>query len=552
MAPTATVQPTRDQLGKRQFWLLMGTLMLAMFVSALNQQVVSTAMPKILSDLGGFSMLSWVFTVYMLTSTVVTPLTGKLSDIYGRKPFMIGGIAIFMIGALVSGIAESMLMLITARGIQGVGGGVIMATVFSTLGDLFSPAERGKYMGLFTGTFSLAAVSGPTVGGLLTDHIGWRWCFFINVPVALIAIAAISSNLPSVKRGGPRPKIDFLGAITLSGATTCLLLALVWAQKEFGWSGTETVGLFAATAIFLGMFVVQERRHPEAVMPLYLFKNREFVFANLLVVALGAGGFGAIQYLPTFVQTSLGASATASGLITTPQSLGMLAASVVGGQIVARTGKYKTQSIIGLILTVIATATLTTLHVGEPQWQIAGVMAIVGLGSGLVMPTMSLVIQNSVSPALMGVATSSRQFFMQIGNVLGAAIFGVVLATSYEAAFDSRLAESAKVALPAATYEQFLDPTLQLNERAFAQVKADVAGLPNGDAVLAQAADAQREAVAEAIRHIFLAALGVVVVALLFGFSLRELPLRRGAPSAAQAPKPAPVAPGQALPARER
>ncbi len=527
MTPSAIPRPTRELMGPRQFWLLMATLMLAMFVSAMNQQVVSTAMPRILSDLGGFELLSWVFTIYLLTSTVVTPITGKLSDTYGRKPFMIGGIAIFMIGSIASGLAPSMLVLISARAIQGIGGGMIMASVFSTLGDLFSPAERGKYMGLFTGTFAMASVSGPTIGGLLTDHVGWRWCFLVNVPVAILAITMISIHLPSRKRTGPAPRIDFLGAILLSVATTALLLALSWAQKAFGWSAPETLGLFAASALFVGLFIAQEGRHPEAVMPLHLFKIREFWVANMLVVALGAGGFGAIQYLPTFVQTSLGASATASGLVTTPQSLGMLLTSVIGGQIVARRGKYRTQTIIGLIVTLGATAALTQLHVGQPTWQIAGIMMVVGFGSGLVMPTMSLVIQNAVSPQFMGVATSSRQFFMQIGNVLGAAIFGVVLATSYESAFEAKVPAEARAALPPATYEQFLDPTLSLNQRVFTRVQAEVRALPDGEAILGIATKAQREAVATAVARIFIGGAILVGLALAFAFALRDVPLRR-------------------------
>ncbi len=246
-------QALGEFLSQRQKWLLLVSLMLCMFVSALDGSIVATATPRILADLGGFSKLSWVFTVYLLSSTVVVPLVGKLSDMFGRKYFLVAGIAIFTIGSASSGAAPSMLFLIGSRAIQGVGGGMIFACVFATLGDLFHPAERGKYIGFFTGTFSLAAISGPTIGGLLTDNAGWRWCFYVNIPVAILAITFIWRNLPYSKKGGQLSRVDFLGAALLSSATVSLLLALVWANEAFGWGSTETVGLFVAADLVLGL-----------------------------------------------------------------------------------------------------------------------------------------------------------------------------------------------------------------------------------------------------------------------------------------------------------
>ena len=550
-------RPLGETLTSRQKWLLLVSLMLAMFVSALNQSVVATATPKMLADLGGFSLLSWVFTVYMLTSTVITPLVGKLSDMFGRKQFILAGIVIFVLGSAGCGFSTNMPMLIAFRAFQGIGGGVIMATVFSTLGDLFPPAERGKYIGFFTGTFTIAGLSGPSIGGLLTDHVSWRWCFFVSIPFAIAAMVFIWANLPSRARGGQLRSIDFVGAALLSAATTCLLLALAWAQREYGWGSMETAGLLLSSGLLLVAFVFQERRHPQAVLPLTIFRNREFVIANLVAMLLGAGSFGAVQYLPTFVQTSLGSSATASGLVTTPQSLGLLVTSIVGGQMLSRRGQYKAQCVAGAGLVLVGVLCMQTLDVGQPAWRLGGFMAVIGLGSGLVMPTMSVVSQNAVTHDLMGVATSARQFFMQIGNVLGVAVFGVILASSYSAAFTSDLSPEAKQALPPALVARFDDPTLALNGREFAAVQQQVLALDNGQALLDEATATQRASVAVAIRHIFLGAVVVVALALLATLGLKGLPLRRafeatarplppagGAPRTAVAPSPGPAAAG--------
>ena len=538
-------QALGEILSQRQKWLLLVSLMCCMFLSALDNSIVATATPRILADLGGFGLLSWVFTVYMLASTVVVPIVGKLSDMFGRKLFIIGGVGLFMLASAASGAAPSMPFLIGARAVQGVGGGMIFSCVFATLGDLFAPAERGKYIGFFTGTFSLAAISGPTVGGLLTDHFGWRWCFYVNIPVAILAITFISINLPFRKKGGKLANIDFIGAALLSSATVSLLLALVWAQKRFGWSSPETVGLFVASAVLVVAFVFQERRHPEAIFPLALFRNRVFVTANILVMLLGAGMFGAIQYLPTFIQISLGASATASGLVSTPQSLGLLTTSIIGGQVLARTGRFKYQIILGTCLILVATVLLTTLDVGEKKWHISLFMVIYGLGSGMVMPTMSVITQSSVAHKFMGVATSGRQFFMQIGQVLGTAVFGVVLATTYSSAFAGNVTTEAKAALPPATYARFEDPTFALDRREFAITRTEVLKLSDGQAIFASTVDAQKEAVATAIRRIFLGSTIMAVLCIILALTMKEIPLRRGFGAVATQPGQQPAGGGR-------
>jgi EmrB/QacA subfamily drug resistance transporter len=520
-----------------------------MFMGALDQTIMSTAAPRIVADLGGFDLLSWVFTSYMLSSTVVVPLVGKLSDIYGRKLFLLCGIVLFLAASAGCGAAPSMHALIAFRAVQGVGGGIIFASVFSAIGDMFPPSERGKYIGLFTGTFSLASVLGPTFGGLLTDHVGWRWVFYINVPVGAVALPAIWYNMP-FHSGARRPRIDFLGAALLSGATVSLLLGLAWAGEQYGWTANLTLGLFAIGAVFALLFVTQELRHPEPIIPFHLFRNREFLLGNLIVFTIGIAMMGTIPYLPTFVQTAMDASATASGLITTPQSLGVLVTSIIGGQFLSRTGRYRMITVAGAVLMLVATALMLTLGPGASQWHVSVFMVILGLGSGLSMPTMSVVVQNAVPHQFLGVATSSRQFFMQIGGVLGTAIFGVVLASTFQAQFNDNLSSEARAVIPPAAAARFEDPTLALDETRYAEVQAEVLALPGGEAALREAQQSQKDAITTALHRIFTAASAIVVVTVLLALLLKEVPLRRAfgdTPSAGDGATREPPVPAPAL-----
>lgn len=511
----------------RQKFLLMNSLMLCMFVSALDQSIIATAMPKILADLGGFKLLSWVFTTYLLSSTVVVPVVGKLSDMFGRKPFLLAGIALFVGASAAAGAAPSMLFLIGARAIQGIGGGLIFSCVFATMGDLFTPLQRAKYMGYFISSFTIASLVGPAVGGFLTDGPGWRWCFYINLPVGAVAMIFIWFNLPVTKKGGRLGDIDFAGAALLAVATTALMLALVWAGEQFGWSAPETIGLFGLSGVLVLAFLWQESKHPNAILPLGLFRNRTFVYGCLIVSCMGMGLFGAVQFLPTFIQTALGSSATKSGLISTPQAVGMLVSSILGGQVVARTGRFKYMILLGASLTSIAAFLLTTLDQGTVAWHISVFMVISGLGGGMIGPLMSVVIQNSVSHEFMGVATSSRQFFMQISQVIGVAVFGVIFTTSYAHTF-TRQATDVRDSIPAVAYAEFQDPTLALDPRRYAAVRSTILALPDGrgETVLAEAREAQKDAVTVAIRRLFFVSLGIGGVLVFLAATIREIPIR--------------------------
>jgi EmrB/QacA subfamily drug resistance transporter len=517
-----------EYLSPRQKFLVLNSLMIGMFISALDQSIVATATPHIVADLGGFKYLSWIVTIYLLASTVTVPLVGKLSDMFGRKPFILVGIALFVAASAGCGAAPTMLTLVIARGIQGIGGGILFGCVFATLGDLFTPLERAKYMGYFIGAFTLASLIGPTLGGFLTDGPGWRWCFYINLPVGIVAATAIWINLPYAKKGGQLSRVDFVGSILLSLSTICILLGLVWSQDEFGWSAPETLGLFIAGALLAVAFVFQEARHPEAIFPLHIFRNRTFVQSNLLVVLQGGGMFGAITYLPTFIQIALGKSATASGLVSTPQSIGLFVTSIIGGQLVSRTGKFKVQVIIGSVLGLAATVMLQTLKVGTPAWHIILFMAIFGLGGGLVGPTISVIVQSCVPQSLVGVATSSRQFFMQIGQVMGVAIFGLVFTTTYQSSFTSDISPDTRAVLAqAGATESFNDATLALDKRTSDKVNAEVLAQPGGAAALAQASQAQRHATATATERLFVGSTIAGLIVVLIAVTLKEIPLRR-------------------------
>ena len=520
-------RPLGEVLSQRQKLMLVASLMLAMFIGAIDQTVVSTATPKILADLGGFNLLSWMFTSYMLTSTVVVPLVGKLSDIYGRKTFVLVGIVAFLIASIACGAAPNMESLIAFRAIQGFGGGVIFASVFATIGDIFPPAERSKYMGLFTGIFALASLLGPLLGGALTDALSWRWVFFINIPVCLVALPAIWWNLPS-RHGVVRPKIDWIGAIILSAAAVVLLLAFEWAGRKYAWDSAQIIGLFVAGAVLIAAFIAQEARHAEPVIPLFLFKNNVFLMSNLIVFTMGMGMFGALQYLGIFVQTAQGASATVSGIIGTPQALGMLAASVIGGQVIARTGRYRWQTVIGLCLVLAAMLFLRRLQLDTPKWEISAIMVVLGLGFGMSMPTMSLSVQNAVPYQYLGVASSSSQFFRQIGSVFGIAIFAVILNSSFDAEFHERLTPAAEATLGASVVTALEDPTLPLNPREFAKVTESAKAQEGGEAALAVAILAQKEGVAKAVRDIFTGATITAIVGIILCLLLREVPLRKG------------------------
>lgn len=514
-------------LSERGKLLLLLALGACMFLSALDGSIVATALPRILSDLDGFQLISWVITLYLLTSTVAVPIVGKLSDMFGRRPFVIAGVVVFLAGSLACGVAPTMPALIAARGLQGLGGGVILACVLVVMADMYTPIERAKYVGYILAVITAGTLIGPPVGGFLTDGLGWRWCFFINLPIGAAALVFIWRTLPNVRHGGRIGDIDFAGAGLLTTATVAALLAIAWTGDAFGWGSAATVGLLAGAGALMLLFVLRERRHPEAIIPMALFRNRMYVLTGLIALLSSAVLFSAVQYLPTFIQTSLGASATVSGLLFMPQALGMVAASIVGGRLIARSGRFKRQVVLGSAFSALAAFLLQTLGVGDPRWHVAIYLIVFGIGSGLVTPVINVIVQASVAQEQTGVATSSQMYFRQIAQVLGVALFGAVFTASYGATFAGNLDAETRAALPAAVEEALEgDATLALDPERMEAARAAFLTAGGAPVLFERALDAQREAVAVANRRLFLLSAigGALLVAL--SLALTEIPLR--------------------------
>ena len=401
--------------------------MLAMLLAALDQTIVSTALPTIVRELGGLEHLSWVFTAYMLASTVTVPLYGKLSDTYGRKPFFIAGIIIFLLGSVLSGAATSMFELILFRGLQGVGGGAIMVNAFAVVGDLFSPRERGRWQGLLGAMWGLSSVVGPLLGGWLTDAASWRWIFYINIPLGLLALGVIAYALPAIARRHEKP-LDYFGGLLIGASLLPLLLALVWGGSTHPWISPIIIWLFSAFAIILYYFIREERYFAEdPVLPMFFFRTRAYVVSVATVFLTAIGMFGSIVYLPLFAQNALGSSTTGAGLILTPLMLGIVVASTATGQIVSRTGKYKWIAVGGMALATVAMFLFSQMSADTGYWTVVRNMVVMGLGLGVSFPIFTVVVQAAFEPRYLGVATASVQMFRTVGATVGTALMGGLL-----------------------------------------------------------------------------------------------------------------------------
>jgi EmrB/QacA subfamily drug resistance transporter len=414
------------QLSHSEIMVIVGALMLAMLLAALDQTIVSTALPKIASDLHGLSKYSWVATSYLLTSAISTPLYGKISDMFGRKKIFQSAIVIFLIGSVLCGAAQTINQLILFRGIQGIGAGGLLTLVFAIIGDIVPPRERGKYQGYFGAVFATSSVVGPLLGGFFTDHLTWRYVFYINLPIGLIALAAIQTRLHLAVRKTEH-KIDFAGAALLAISVTSLLLATVWGGVTYPWSSSEIIGLFAAAAIGALLFVWREQQAAEPIIPMRLFRNKIFSTTTLLSLIVGIVMFGALIFLPQYQQIVRGDSATKSGLELLPLIGGLMLASVGSGRIISKIGRYRIFPIIGTTLITFAFWLFSHITATTPRWELGIWMAILGLGIGQVMPVLTLAVQNAVERKDLGTGTSSVVFFRTIGSALGAAMFGAIL-----------------------------------------------------------------------------------------------------------------------------
>jgi len=414
-------------LPKRRVLIIFGALMLGMFLAALDGTVVSTALPTIVGDLGGASHLGWVVTAYLLASTVSTPLWGKLGDLYGRKLFFQGAIVLFLFGSILAGFAHSMLELILFRGIQGLGGGGLLVGAQSIVGDIVSPRDRGRYAGAFGATFGVATIFGPMLGGVFTQYLSWRWVFFINIPVGILALIVTAATLPVTKAVMART-IDYVGALLLTLSATCLVLLTSLGGTSLPW-GSPTIILLGVLGFGGGIaFVLVERRAKDAVIPSHLYRNRVFSSASAIGFVVGFAMFGALTFLPQFFQIVRGVSPISSGFRLLPMMVGLFAASITTGQVVARRGRYKMFPVIGTFMTAVGLLLLATMSVTTSGLLLALYMAIFGIGLGMTMQVLILAVQNAVSYEDLGAATAASNFFRSIGNSFGVAIFGAIYA----------------------------------------------------------------------------------------------------------------------------
>jgi EmrB/QacA subfamily drug resistance transporter len=491
-------------LGHRQILTVLGALMLGMLLAALDQTIVSTALPTIVGDLGGLNHLAWVVTSYLLAATISTPLYGKLGDLYGRKPLFQLAIAIFLAGSMLSGLSQNMFELIAFRALQGLGAGGLMVGAQAIIGDVVPPRERGKYQGMMGGIFALASIAGPLIGGFLTDSASWRWIFYINVPLGAIALVVTSTALPSTIRRVSH-RIDWSGAALLAAGTTAFILLTTWGETQFDWLSAPIIALAVGGALFIGTFVFVERRVAEPIIPPRLFRSSVFNVASGVGFVIGFAMFGAIVFLPLFLQLVDGASATSSGLNLLPLMVGLLAASIGSGQVISRVGRYKIFPVAGTALAAIAMMLLSTLGPQTSRVLLSLYMVVLGAGLGMVMQVLVLAVQNSAERRDLGVATSSATFLRQIGSSFGVAIFGAI--------FSSQLATNLRLHLPTSALGGTLNPTsLQGNPAALAKLPPAIhAGLVTS--------------VSDSLHVVFLTAVPILVIAFVITLFLREVPL---------------------------
>ncbi|OMD79281.1 MULTISPECIES: MDR family MFS transporter [Paenibacillus] len=515
-----------EHLSSKRKLSIMIAIMAAMLFAAINQTITSTAMPRIIAILDGMDYYTWTINIYLLTSTIATVLVGKLSDMFGRKPFLLAGILLFMVGAFLTGTSSDVYQFIIYRGIQGVGAGIIQSTAFTAVGDLFPPRERGKWMGLMMAVFGFSSVLGPTLGGFLIDNMDWHWLFWIFLPLGVVAFVMILTLFPKGKRG-ESTSIDYLGSLLMTTTIVPLLLAFTWAGTEYDWGSSQILGLLAGTVVSALLFIFVESKAKNPILPLHLFKNSVVTISNIIGFIMNFGMMGAMIYLSFFVQGVLGISATYAGYVTMPMSIVMVVASALTGQKMAKKGKYKRYALIGIPI-MIAGMTIMVFMNNVPMAVLS--MIVFGLGLGLGMPVFSLATQNAVSHTELGVVTASSQLFRNLGGTIGIAVMGTVMSNS--------LTKNLKEALQSSSAPDFtqIDPKLAEQMLSFANPQALMnkplleqtqASLPaDVQPVFLQMIEGIRDALGQTLSSVFLTGTIVLVVAFVLVFFLKELPLR--------------------------
>jgi EmrB/QacA subfamily drug resistance transporter len=504
----APVAPVAEQITKRRLWVILGALLLGMLLAALDQTIVSTALPTIVGDLHGGSHLAWVVTAYLLSSTVSTPLWGKLGDQYGRKFFFQTAIVIFVVGSALSGFSHTMTELILFRAVQGLGGGGLLVGAQTIIGDVVSPRERGRYMGLFGAMFGVATVIGPLIGGLCVTYLSWRWVFYINLPLGILALFVTGAVLPGTLRR-VHHTIDYLGTLTLSGSATLLILFASLGGISWPWGSDQSIGLAVGGVVLALLFLVVEHRAKEPVIPLKLFRVRVFSAASAIGFVMGFAMYGALTFLPLFLQNVKNVSPTLSGFRLLPLMFGMLGAAITSGRLVTRWGRYRVFPIVGTALMTVGAFLMSLIGEHTGAWVMAGYMFVFGVGLGLIMQVLVVAVQNAVSYEDLGVATSNATFFRMIGGSFGTSVFGAIYANVLSHKLAPVLASLPKSASHVNLETQ--DPTA-LHELAH---------------LLPAIYDKVIAAITSSVQTVFLVAVPIAFLAFLLSWLLPELPLRK-------------------------
>src|SRR2546426_1515945 len=532
----------QPRYSQRDTLLTMTGVLLVMLLASLDQTIVSTAMPRIIADLQGFDRYTWVTTAYLLTSTVMVPIYGKLSDLFGRKVIFIIGVSLFLVGSALSGASQSMNMLIAFRAFQGLGAGALLPIAIAVVGDLFTPRERGKWQGVTGAVFGLSAILGPTLGGWITQYSSWRWVFYVNLPVGILALLVLIFLMPTLRGKAQKVSIDSIGAALLVAGTVPLLLGLTFAGSQYAWLSPQIIGLLAGALVMGAAFVIYEawleRRDGQPIIAPSLFKNSIFAVSTLVTFIFGMGLFGAIFFIPLYVQGVIGSSATNSGLVLTPLTLTLVVGSIVSGQLVSRLGTYKWIALLGMLVSVGGTLLLLRLDVTSGNTEVLLALLVFGLGMGFGMSLYTLIVQNA-NPNKIGQATAALTFFRSIGGAIALAAMGSVLNSAYLPAFNNALPPAIKrLATVQPKVVQFLgifhNPQVLLQPDVEAQLLTQATH--QGAAAVTmfnQVIESVKVGLSAGIHDVFLITLVIMVIGTIAVFFLKEIPLRGGRQKAA-------------------
>jgi EmrB/QacA subfamily drug resistance transporter len=527
--PRSGETQTTNRITGSQRWFALAAVLITIFFGSLDQTVVSTAMPVIVGDLKGFNIYAWVFTAYLITSAVTVPIYGKLSDVFGRKPFYIFGLSVFMVGSALSGQSRTMIELIIFRGLQGLGAGAMLSMPRATIGDIFNPRERGRWMGVVSMTFGLSSIIGPFFGGYITDTLGWQWVFYINLPVAALALAGTIYALPRV-RVEQHVQVDWIGTSLLILWLVPMLLAFTWGGTQYAWSSPVIIGMFAFSAATLVIFVLAETRSKEPIVPMEFFKVRLFSVANIIGLLLSVGMFGSLLFLPLYVQGVLEFSAANSGAILTPMMGSFIVAALVAGQIMTRTGKYKIMSIIAAVLMTVGIYLLTLLNANSTYPQVIRDMIVMGFGIGALLPVLNVAVQNAFPYKVMGIVNAAQQFVRSLGAVIATPILGTVLANTFDAQMQLNLPPALKqafAALPAAEQQLLKDPQTLTNAASQEAIRSQFQQFgAAGQQLYDQFINAVHQSLAAGTSRLFLIAFFFALGALIATFFLPEISLQ--------------------------